>query len=202
MADRRIIVALTGASGAAYCQRLVEVLSAEGGIEVHLLASKTGLRVAAHELRLALPDVRAAAAAFAAEGAADRVRPHGDDFFAPVASGSFRFESMVVVPCSGGRLGSLAAGICRDLIDRAVEVTLKEGRRLIVVPRETPLSTIHLQNMTRLAEAGAVVLPASPGFYSRPESVSDTVDFVVARILDQLGVENDLSKRWGERDGV
>lgn len=199
MDHRRIIAALTGASGAIYCRRLVDVLSEREDVEVHLLASETGLRVAAHELGVALPDVRRAAEVFAAAGAAERVVAHADDFFAPVASGSFRFDAMVVVPCSGGRLASLAGGVCRDLIDRVCEVTLKEKRKLIVVPRETPLNAIHLANLMRLAEAGAVILPAMPGFYHRPERVEDLVDFVVARILDQLGLGQDLVQPWGEK---
>ena len=202
---RRIVVTLTGASGAAYCRRLVEILSRQKDVEVHLVASDTGLRVAAHELQTPLPNVRKAAEAFAAAGGAGRVIPVTNDFFAPLASGSFRFEAMVTVPCSGGRLGSFAAGVCNDLIDRAAEVTLKEGRKLILVHRETPLSRIHLENMLKLQAAGAVILPANPGFYHHPESVTDLVDYVVARILDQLGVEienengNELFERWGEK---
>ena len=192
---RKFVVALCGASGAVYCRRLVEVLAGAPDVEVHLACTETGLRVAAHELKVALPNVTRLAEVFA-PGAAS-VHPVRDDFFAPVASGSFGFEAMVVVPCSGGRLGSFAAGTCRDLIDRVAEVALKEGRPLILVHRETPLSRLHLENMLRLNDAGATILPASPAFYHDPSTVMDLVDFVVARICDQLDIDNNLIHRWG-----
>ena len=194
MKPKRIIVAMTGASGSVYCKRLIHVLSTSDAAETHLISSKTGLRVAAHELQTPLKDIHAAGAAFSADGGA--VTCHGDDFFAPIASGSFRFDAMVVIPCSGGRLGSFSAGVSSDLIDRAVEVTLKESRRLIVVPRETPLSRIHLDNLSKLSAAGAIILPAMPGFYHRPQSVEDMVDSVIQRVLDHLDIEMDLSPRW------
>jgi len=130
---------------------------------------------------------------------APNVRWHpATDLEAPVASGSFRHDGMAVCPCSMGSLGRIAAGISSNLIERAADVCLKERRRLVLVPRETPLSPIHLENMLRLARAGAVVLPASPGFYGRCGRVEDLVDFVVSRVLDHLGVENDLVPRYGE----
>jgi 4-hydroxy-3-polyprenylbenzoate decarboxylase len=121
-----------------------------------------------------------------------------EDWFAPVASGSNPPDAMVICPCTVGTLAAVAAGLSDNLIERAADVTLKEGRKLILVPRETPFSALHLENMLRLSRAGAVILPANPGFYHKPKRVEDLVDFVVARILDHLGVKHDLMARWGE----
>ena len=120
-----------------------------------------------------------------------------DDWYAPPASGSSPADAMIICPCSMGTLASIAAGLAQSLIERAADVALKEGRKLVLVPRETPFSAIHLDNMLRLQRAGAIILPANPGFYHRPQSVADIVDFVVARILDQVGIDNDLVARWG-----
>ena len=121
-----------------------------------------------------------------------------EEWTAPVASGSAPPRAMVVCPCTTGTLANIANGICSNLIDRAADVVIKEGRRLVLVPRETPLSAIHLENMLKLARLGVVILPPSPGFYQQPETIDELVDFVVGRILDQLGIDNDLSPRWGE----
>ena len=120
-----------------------------------------------------------------------------EDWYAPPASGSSPADAMIICPCSMGTLASIAAGLAQSLIERAADVALKEGRKLVLVPRETPFSAIHLDNMQRLQRAGAVILPANPGFYHRPQSVADLVDFVVARVLDQIGIDNDLVARWG-----
>jgi 4-hydroxy-3-polyprenylbenzoate decarboxylase len=190
-------VAITGASGALYGVRLLQVLNASA-LHVRLVISRTGWRLLADEL-----DISGEAELRLRTGDWSRVVLYADDDRgATPASGSAPSRGMVVCPCSMGTLASIAQGTTRSLIERAADVTLKERRRLILVPRETPYSMIHLENMLRLTRAGAVVLPASPGFYHRPESVEDLVDFVVARVLDQLGVEHRLGPRWqsGESD--
>jgi flavin prenyltransferase len=196
-----LVLAITGASGAVYAVRLLEVLVASGR-EIHLLVSPSGAAVIKQELkrevsidqfelRSLLPN--------ADDAAAKLVRYHHyADFMAPPASGSFLTGGMVVCPCSGSTLSGIAHGSSTNLIQRAADVHLKERRKLILVPRETPLSLIHLDNMKRAAEAGAVILPAMPGWYHGVRSVQDLIDFVVARILDQLGVPHDLMQRWGD----
>jgi len=188
-----LVVGVTGASGVVYARRLVEVLLDEGH-EVLLVASTTARRVIRHELPgLVDPDT-----VFRFDGPA-RPRVFSEkDFGAPFASGSFRFRGMAVVPASMGTIGAIASGVCTTSIHRGAEVALKERRPLVVVPRETPLSIIHLENLVKLARAGAVVLPAIPAFYHAPATIADQVDFIVSRILDHLGVENRLSPRWGE----
>ncbi len=197
---RTVTLALTGASGMAYGLRLLECLLA-AGVNVHLLYSQAAHIVAKQELDLTLP-ARASEAEqqFTARYNArpGQLRVFGkEDWFAPVASGSNPADAMVICPCSMGTLAAVAAGLADNLIERAADVMLKEGRKLVLVPRETPLSVIHLENMLRLARAGAVILPANPGFYHQPQAVSDIVDFLVARILDQLGVKHELMARWG-----
>ena len=193
-------MALTGASGMAYGLRLVECLLAADA-RVHLLYSQAAHIVASQELDLVLPARPQEAERHFCEryGArAGQLKVYGkEDWFAPVASGSNPANAMVICPCSMGTLAAVAAGLADNLIERAADVMLKEGRKLVLVPRETPLSAIHLENMLRLTRAGAVILPANPGFYHRPKEVSDIVDFVVARILDQLGVAHKLVARWG-----
>lgn len=199
-----ITVALTGASGMAYGLRLVECLLAAQA-RVYLLYSQAAHIVASQELDLVLPARAQEAERQFSEryGArAGQLRVFGkEDWFAPVASGSNPADAMVICPCSMGTLAAVAAGLSDNLIERAADVMLKEGRKLVLVPRETPLSAIHLENMLRLTRAGAVMLPANPGFYHHPKQVSDIVDFVVARILDQLGVAHQLMARWGRHDG-
>lgn len=197
-----VTVALTGASGAQYAMRLVECLL-EADRKVNLLVSKAAHVVIATEMDLKLPGQAAAMQDFLWEYLGtdgDQLRVFGkEDWFSPVASGSSAPSSMVICPCSTGTLSAIACGASDNLIERAADVALKERRKLILVPRETPYSAIHLENMLKLTQIGAVVLPASPGFYHQPESIDDLIDFVVARILDQLSVPHTLMARWGEQ---
>ena len=196
-----ITLALTGASGMPYGIRLLECLIGAGA-RVYLLYSQAAQIVARQEMDLALPGRAKDAEAFFAErfGAAPgQLRAFGrEEWFAPVASGSNPADAMVVCPCTMGTLAAIAQGLADNLIERAADVMLKERRPLVLVARETPLSAIHLENMLRLAHAGAIVLPANPGFYHHPETVAQVVDFVVARVLDQLRIPHQLMRRWGE----
>ncbi|MBI3836778.1 MAG: UbiX family flavin prenyltransferase [Planctomycetia bacterium] len=221
MTQPNIVLAMTGASGAIYAVRLLEVLL-EAGQHVHLAISPAAQLVLRQELglnvdldnfslaSLALGDQSVSARAQmppalaeVLSGTASRAEPakltyhHFQNLMAPIASGSFLTSGMVICPCSLGTLGAVVHGTGENLIHRAASVHLKERRKLIVVPRETPLSTIHLENMRHAAEAGAVVLPAMPGFYHGVTKIRDLVDFVVARICDQLGLANSLMHRWG-----
>lgn len=192
----RFVLAVTGASGAPYARRTLQALVGAGA-EVHLLLSKTAVELVRDELGIRLGPPEEWAARLLGESS-DRVIVHRiDSYHAPLASGGLPIDGMAVVPCSMGRLGSFAAGLSRDLIDRAVEVTLKEGRKLVLVPRETPLSPVALSNMLRLSRAGATILPAMPAFYTLPKTVADMVDFVAGKVLDQLGVPNALFQRYG-----
>ena len=195
-----IVVGITGASGAPYAVRLLQELTAAHR-PVSLIVSKYVLRLLATEAGIASMDALRDAIGIDAWASYVEVFSNDDRGAAP-ASGSARTGGMIVCPCSMGTLSAIAVGASRSLIERAADVTLKERRKLILVPRETPLSAIHLGNMLRLARAGAVVMPASPGFYHRPREVSDLVDFVVARMLDQLGVEQNLVTRWRGEPGV
>ncbi len=196
-----IAVAITGASGAAYALRLLKAL-VEAGEQVYLMISAPGQVVIGMETDLRLPGRPAEIRRVLGEylGAADgQLQVFGrEEWTAPVASGSAPPRAMVVCPCTTGTLANIANGICSNLIDRAADVVIKEGRRLVLVPRETPLSAIHLENMLKLARLGVVILPPSPGFYQQPETIDELVDFVVGRILDQLGIDNGLSPRWGD----
>jgi len=198
-----VALAMTGASGAAYGLRLLECLL-EAGERVFLMLSQPAQVVIGMETDLSLPGRTKEMERFflARFGAAEgQLRVFGrDQWTAPVASGSAAPRAMVVCPCTTGTLAAIAAGTSDNLIHRAADVVLKERRTLVLVPRETPLSTIHLRNMLRLAEAGAVILPPNPGFYHEPRSVEDLVDFVVARILDHIGVAHGLLSPWGEPD--
>ncbi|MBI3566673.1 MAG: UbiX family flavin prenyltransferase [Gemmatimonadetes bacterium] len=197
MSDAPIVFALTGASGAPYGVRLLEQLVAAGR-RVSLIVSSHGLRLLRTETDLG--DVAGLRAHVGAARWDALVTVYDDaDRGAAPASGSAKSAGMVVCPCSMGTLASIAAGTSRSLVERAADVALKERRPLVLVPRETPLSAIHLENMLRLTRAGAVVMPAAPGFYNRPTRIDELVDFVVARVLDQLGVENTLAIRWGDR---
>jgi len=193
-----IVFGITGASGAPYAVRLLQQL-AVAHRPVSLIVSKYGLRLLETESGIAsIDELRKTVGKDAWDSCVETFS--NEDRGAPPASGSALTAGMIVCPCSMGTLSAISVGASRSLIERAADVTLKERRKLILVPRETPLSAIHLGNMLRLTRAGAVVMPASPGFYHRPQQVSDMVDFVVARILDQLGVEQTLVKRWeGER---
>jgi len=188
-------VALTGASGAVYGLELIRALAAHGH-RVHVVVSAGGARVLRHECDLPV-NPKAPDPGLLAPGAADAIVPHSfENYGAAIASGSHRLGGMAICPCSMGTLGRIAAGTAENLVTRAADVCLKERRPLVLVPRETPLGVIHLENMLRLARAGAVVLPAAPGFYLGEVKVADLVRFVVARVLDQLGVDHELGGRW------
>lgn len=197
-----ITLAMTGASGAPYGLRLLACLLAAER-PVYLLLSKAARVVIGTETDLKVPPQTQATAEFFTQlyGArAGQLQVFGEEqWTAPVASGSNAPRRMVVCPCSMGTLSALAAGACNNLIERAADVVLKEKRQLVLVPRETPLHEVHLANMLTLARLGATILPASPGFYHRPQRIEELVDFVVARVLDHLAVEQALVPRWGER---
>ncbi|SDI28912.1 UbiX family flavin prenyltransferase [Natribacillus halophilus] len=197
MTDRQLIytVAMTGASGAIYGVRLVQGLL-KRGVKVHFLMSGAAWQVFEQELELDTSDQEACLHTLFPEG---DLHIHGlQNFSAPVASGSYRTDGMVVVPCSMGTLSKIANGNSGSLLERSADVALKEGRQLVIVPRETPLHSIHLHNMKTMADAGATIIPAMPGFYHRPETVDDLVDFVVGKILDRLDVDHQLFTRWGD----
>jgi len=205
--QKPIVLALTGASGAIYGVRLLNVLLAAGQ-DVHITLSPAAVQVFQQELGVQIdlkqfdPRLLLAPGNLPAETAGEKRRGrltyhHYQDYGAGIASGSFLTAGMVVCPCSMGTVGALAAGLSTNLIHRAADVHLKERRKLIIVPRETPLGSISLQNLKVLADAGVVVLPAMPGFYHRPTSISDLVDFVVSRVCDQLGVVPGFARRWG-----
>jgi 4-hydroxy-3-polyprenylbenzoate decarboxylase len=200
-APRTIMLAFTGASGMPYGLRLLECLLA-ADCRVWLAYSTAAQIVAKQECDLVLPaQPREATRLLAARcGARDGclIVFGSDDWNAPAASGSNPADGMVICPCTMGTLGAIAGGLADNLIERAADVMLKERRPLVLVPRETPLSAIHLENMLKLARAGASIVPPVPGFYNHPQSIDDLVDFVVARVLDQLGVAHRLGPRWGE----
>jgi 4-hydroxy-3-polyprenylbenzoate decarboxylase len=202
MAQHDLVLAVTGASGAPYAVRLLETLLTAGRT-VHLVMSAAAGEVYEQELgtKLDLDPSRFDVSKFLQGKAVDpsRVHYHGiRDFKAGIASGSFLTGGMVVCPCSMGTVAALAQGLSQNLIHRAGDVHLKERRKLILVPRETPLGVVQLRNLASLAEAGAVILPAMPAFYTKPRSLADMVDFIVGRIADQLGLEHQLLKRWGQ----
>jgi 4-hydroxy-3-polyprenylbenzoate decarboxylase len=204
-----LVVAMTGASGVPYGVRLVEVLL-RAGRRVHLTISPAAVEVIAQELGRTVALDPAAFDPLALLGPATAGTDlallkyhHFQDFSAGIASGSFLTGGMAVCPCSMGTLAAVAHGISENLIHRAADVHLKERRKLVLVPRETPLGVVQLRNLLAVAEAGAVVLPAMPAFYTRPGAVAEMVDFVVGRVCDQLGVRHQLLKRWGEgQDGA
>jgi flavin prenyltransferase len=190
MRRKKIVVGITGASGAPYAKRCLSVLrelAAKGELELGVCASPTAAEV------------------WSLECGGDMIEQVGEkvwgtrDYKAPFASGSAGWNAMVVIPCSMGTVARIAHGISDSLLTRAADVMLKERRTLVVVPRETPLSLVHLENLTTLARAGAVVLPAMPSFYGKPESLGDVVDTVVARVMDHLGVEVSFARRWGTK---
>jgi 4-hydroxy-3-polyprenylbenzoate decarboxylase len=202
MAVDDLVLAMTGASGMPYGIRLLEVLL-RAGRTIHLTLSAAAAEVIEHELersvRLEAFDLRDLLGETAALAGSDQVHYyHHRDFRAGIASGSFLTGGMVVCPCSMGTVAAIAHGLSQNLIQRAADVHLKERRKLILTPRETPLSVVQLRNLTLCAEAGAVVLPAMPAFYTRPKALSDAVDFIVGRICDQLGIAQQLSRRWSE----
>ena len=198
MIQQKYIVAITGASGSIYGLRLVKALMTLP-VSLYVLVSESGRQVMAHET-----DFKSGALAdylkqndVVFHGMSELMEIDPSDSFAAVASGSFQHDGMVIAPCSMNTLAAISTGITNNLIHRAADVCLKEKRPLILLPRETPLSLIHLKNMTRAAKAGAIIMPPSPGFYNHPETIEDLVDTIVARVFDHLGLENDLAERWG-----
>ncbi len=198
--DKQVTLAITGASGAPYALTLLQSL-VKADYEVFVLISSAAKGVFATEENVKIPSRPSDAAAFFSEqcGAKEgQIQVFGkEEWFSPVASGSAAPRKMVVCPCSTGTLSSIAIGASDNLIERAADVVLKERGQLILVPREMPLSSIHLENMLKLSQMGATIMPAAPGFYHNPKTIDDLVDFVVARILDHLGIEQSLVARWG-----
>ena len=202
---KKITLAIAGASGAQYGFRLLQVLL-DQGCEVHLLISAAAKQVCALEMSIDLPNEDKAILDYVAKKfQCDTTRLHlysEKQWVAPVASGSNAPEAMIVCPCSSGTLSAIATGASDNLIERAADVMLKEQKKLILVHREMPLSVIHLEHQLTLGRLGVVIMPASPGFYHQPDSISDLIDFVVARILDHLAVEHQLMQRWGADKNV
>ena len=183
----RLVVGITGSSGVIYGIKVLEVLL-KIKIETHLIISKWGERNVQIETDKSVEFVKSLATR----------NYNNDDMAAPISSGSFKTDGMAIVPCSMKTLSSIANGYDDNLVSRAAGVCIKESRRLVIVPRETPLSKIHLQNMTRLADIGVIVLPAMPGFYHRPKSMDDLIAHIAGKILDQFGIEHNIYRRWGE----
>lgn len=197
---KNLVVGITGASGSIYGLRLIEELL-KSGHRVSVLLSNAGRQVLAYETGLKLAEQPA--------DCLDQLRQHFsageelqhcaiNDFFAPIASGSSAPDAVAICPCSMGTAGRIAAGLSDNLLERVADVALKEQKKLLLVPRETPFNQIHLENLLRLSKAGAQILPAMPAFYQKPQSVDDLIDFVVGKVLDSLGIEHQLFKRWGE----
>lgn len=187
MHNVRLIVAITGASGVIYGKRLLEVLRSKN-IETHLVISKAGEKVIEHELGTSKSNLERLASCVY----------DMDDWNAPIVSGSFKTDGMIIIPCSMKTLAGIAHGYSDNVILRAADVTLKEKRKLIIVPRETPLSAIHLRNMLELAEENVTIVPAMPAYYHEPKGINDLVDFVVGKVLDLLGIKHTLTRRWRE----
>ncbi len=201
MSEKTITLALSGASGLAYGLRLLECLL-NANTNIQLLTTQAAHVVAAQELKITLPSRAADLENWLLErypNGREKLRVFGrEDWFAPMASGTGAGDAMVVCPCSMGTLAAIAQGLSDNLIERAADVMIKENRKLILVPRETPFSALHLENMLKLARLNVTILPANPGFYHHPQRIEDLVDFIVARILDQLGISHELMPRWGE----
>ncbi|SEO63972.1 4-hydroxy-3-polyprenylbenzoate decarboxylase [Amphibacillus marinus] len=189
----RIVIGLTGASGSIYGKRLIEVLLKQQ-IETHVILTDTAQKVFTYEIQQSvkswLKELQEKYAHFQLE--------RNDNLFARVASGSYHYDGMVILPCSMGTLAEVSHGLAKNLLCRAADVCLKEKRPLVIVPRETPLNAIHLENMLKLANQGVTILPAMPGFYHHPTSLEAVIDFVVGKILDQLSLKHDLYKKWGD----
>ncbi len=200
--DKRITLAITGASGTLYALRLLELL-VKAEYQVYVLISSAAKVVLATEENLKVPSKPEAVAAYFTErfdAKAGQIIACGkDEWFSPVASGSAAPKQMVVCPCSTGTLSAIATGASDNLVERAADVVIKERGQLIIVPREMPFSTIHLENMLKLSKIGVTIMPAAPGFYHEPKSIADLVDFVVARMLDHIGVDQTIMQRWGYR---
>lgn len=190
----KIIVGLTGASGSVYCKNFVESLL-EKNYNVHLIATEMGEKVFSYELKTTFKDW--------AYGLSHRYEKFKleevDNLFSGVASGSNKYDAVVILPCSMGTLASIAGGISTNLLTRVADVAIKERRKMVVVPREAPFSSIHLENMLKLSREGVSIIPAMPGFYHHPETVEDVVDFVVGKIMDHLGIENNKFEKWKDQ---
>ena len=187
----RLIIGISGGSGAIYAVGLLQVLKLLG-VETHLVMTRMGEDVVKYECGLDRGDLME----FVKQSYSY------DDLYAPIASGTFKTDGMVVIPCSMKTLAAIANGYSDNLLSRSADVVLKEGRKLVVVPRETPLSAIHLQNMLALSKAGAVIMPAAPGFYTHPQSISDIVSIMTSKVLDAFNIDHDLVDRWGEAGKV
>ena len=188
---KKLILGLTGASGSVYFLRLAKALSKQH-VQLHVIASAQGEKVLAYETGTTLKNQ----VQLLRENGADITLEDNGNLFSAAASGSSRFDAMAIVPCSMSTLAMLAHGITETLLTRAADVMMKERRKLVLVPRETPLSTLHLKNMAELSQLGAIILPAMPGFYHKPQSMEDIIDFVVGKTLDCLEIENNLYQRW------
>ncbi len=203
MMNKQIAIALTGASGVAYSQRLLEILLARHWT-VHLMISAAARIVLADELSWKLParasDIKKMLVS-KFQCLPELLQVYGEQqWSAPLASGSHQVETMIICPCTMGTLSAIACGSSDNLINRAADVMIKENRKLILIPRETPFSAIHLENMLKLARLGVCILPPNPGFYFKPKAIEQIIDFVVAKILDQAGIEHQLQPRWGMSD--
>lgn len=196
-----IAVGISGASGAAYSVRLLQALDEMPEIEkIHLVISSNGFSLLKQEMAIHLSESKFRIDQLIGHSTKKVEFYNNMNFFSPIASGSYPTTGMIIMPCSTGTLGAIASGTSTNLLQRAAEVALKERKKLVVVIRETPLSLIHLENCIRVTQAGGVVLPASPGFYFRPTEISELIDFVVARALDQFGLEHSVGKRWGKKN--
>lgn len=188
---KKIVIGITGASGSIYAKRMIEVL-VQQGIQVHVIATEKGKQVFKYELNLNL----AQWIKELSESYSNVKLENHQNLFAGVASGSHGFDAVVILPCSMGTLAEISHGLSRNLLTRAADVALKEGRKLVIVPRETPFNTIHLENMTRLSKVGATIIPAMPGFYHHPQTMDDLINFVVGKVLSYLNIEHNLFKSW------
>lgn len=194
----RLVVGITGASGVIYGVRLLDVLNRLDTYEIHLTISDSGMRALWEELQIRVDLDNFKIESLLGHPLDQIVYHHPSDIAAPISSGSFRTDGMIIAPCSMGTVGSIAAGISRNLIHRAADVCIKERRKLVLLPRETPLSPIHLENMLKLSQLGVCILPAMPGFYHFPKTVDDQINFVITKLLDQFGVDSGLIQRWKE----
>jgi len=188
---KKIIIGVTGASGSVYFLRLIECLTLQD-LEIHVIASEHGREVLEYETRVNLEDQ----VEIWNENRAKIILEDNHNLFSPVASGSYRCDAMIILPCSMSTLAEIANGVTKTLLTRAADVMIKERRQLVIVPRETPLSTIHLKNLYELSKLGVTILPAMPGFYNHPQTVSDMINFVVGKTLDCVGIENNCYTRW------
>ena len=196
---KRLVVGITGASGVIYGVRLLEVLNQLNTYEIHLTISNSGARALWEELELRVDINDFNIECLLGRPSDQIVYHHQSDIAAPIASGSFRTDGMIIAPCSMGTVGSIATGISRNLIHRAADVCIKERHKLVLLPRETPLSSIHLENMLKLSRLGVCILPAMPGFYHFPKTVDDQINFVITKLLDQFGIDSGLTRRWKEK---